>query len=66
MTPEELFKRFINTIAARIESGGSYDEGIIDIILAQHALKRALEVLINAKSEEEESDIDIPDGWPPE
>jgi len=66
MTPEELFKKFITTIAARIEAGGTYDEGIIDIVLAQNALRKALEVLLSAKAQEEESDIDIPDGWPPE
>ena len=66
MNPEELFQQFIQKIAARIETGGTYDEGIIDVVLAQRALRRALKVLLDARSDEDEVGLDIPDGWPPE
>ena len=66
MNPEELFQQFVQKIAARIEAGGTYDEGIVEVVLAQNALRRALKVLLDARQGEDEVDLDIPDGWPPE
>lgn len=66
MSPADAFQQFIKEIANRIEKGGTFDEAIVDVVLAQHALRRALIVLLEALSDDRDETLDIPDGWPPE
>lgn len=66
MNPADVFHEFVKEIANRIEKGGTYDEAIVDIVAAQAALRKALTVLLDARSDDHEDNHNIPDGWPPE
>lgn len=61
--PERHVEEFIKEIAELLKGGAQIDDCLISLLVAKIAIERAMTVLVDSRSN---TDLDIPDGWPPE